>query len=91
MKKPKFYRTPEYISDLSEKIIAKRGGRFGDSLRDAADKIGISAPTLSRIERGAVPDLGTFRILCQWLGESADALLKIGDHGAQKDTGGRDE
>lgn len=32
-----------------------------------ADEIGISPATLSRVERGRLPDLETFSKICQWL------------------------
>jgi len=37
-------------------------------LREAAKKTGISAATLSRIERGRIPDLSTYATLCKWIG-----------------------
>jgi transcriptional regulator with XRE-family HTH domain len=36
-------------------------------VRDVAKEIGVSPATLSRIERGHQPDLGTFPKLCRWL------------------------
>lgn len=38
------------------------------SLRSLGKELGISASTLSRIERGATPDILTFGILCKWMG-----------------------
>lgn len=51
------------------------------SLRDLADQTGVSFNTLSRVERGHVPDLRTLRCIADWLevpvemffGQSADA------------------
>ena len=40
-------------------------------LREFADSIGVSAATLSRIERGGTPDLETFFKLCCWMGVDA--------------------
>jgi transcriptional regulator with XRE-family HTH domain len=38
------------------------------SVRSAADQMdNVSASTLSRIERGSVPDLDTYMRLCRWL------------------------
>lgn len=40
------------------------------SMRDAAAQMGISAPTISRTERGiAPPDTDTFLAMCDWLGK----------------------
>lgn len=58
------------IGELARMIQAKRGNR---GLRTVAQEIGeISASTLSRIEKGKVPDIDTFFKLCKWLGVPAD-------------------
>lgn len=49
---------------LSSMIKSKRG-KLG--LRAAAKEIGISAPTLSRIEQGNLPDIETYVKICDWL------------------------
>lgn len=60
------------LAELAALIRTKRGNR---GLQAAAKEIGgISASTLSRIERGHVPDLNTFLRLCRWLGVSPDHL-----------------
>lgn len=41
---------------------------LGFSLRDAAKILGISAATLSRVERAEKPDIDTFVKICQWAG-----------------------
>lgn len=58
---------------LSSMIKAKRGDK---GLRDVSKEIGISAPTISRIEQGKVPDVETFIRLCEWLGVSADTFTR---------------
>ena len=55
------YLDIEIFSDL---VRAKRG-RCG--LREAALIVGIAPATISRIERGATPDMATFLALCDWL------------------------
>lgn len=45
------------------------------SLRDLAAKIGVSLNTLSRVERGHVPDLRNFQRIIDWLDVPADSLL----------------
>lgn len=42
------------------------------TLRDAAEEIGISASTLSRICGGKMPDLMTYGKICKWLDEPTD-------------------
>lgn len=57
-------------------LVRERRGAL--TLRETAAECGVSAPTLSRIERGESPDLETFARLCRWLGVSADSLLCTG-------------
>ena len=57
------------VSDISldllvDKIKKKRGAV---GIRQAAEEIGISAATLSRVERGNLPDLETFKRICSWV------------------------
>ena len=48
------------------------------SLRDVADKTGVSASTLSRIEQGKfTPDLETYLAVCSWLGLSPAAFSTL--------------
>jgi transcriptional regulator with XRE-family HTH domain len=54
------------IEKLGEMISTRRGAV---GVRAAANEIGISPATLSRIENGNVPDLATFAAICRWLGE----------------------
>lgn len=46
-------------------LLRERRGTRG--VRDAAQEIGVSPATLSRIENGKQPDLDTFEKLCHWL------------------------
>ena len=39
-----------------------------ESLRETGIQIGVSAATLSRIERGEKPDIDTFMRILRWLG-----------------------
>ena len=52
------------IHSLGAMVRAKRGE---NKLRATADLIGISAPTLLRIESGRIPDIETFGKICRWL------------------------
>ena len=45
------------------------------SLRDLADETGISLNTLSRVERGYMPDLKNYQKIVDWLGVPADTFL----------------
>ena len=42
----------------------ERGGRC---IREVEKEFGVSAATLSRVERGNLPDLGTFAKICKWM------------------------
>lgn len=58
-------------------VVRERRGTRG--VREAAGDIGISAATLSRVENGKQPDLGTFEKLCRWLEISPSEFLDAGD------------
>jgi DNA-binding Xre family transcriptional regulator len=60
------------MQDLSL-MVRKKRGELG--LRKAADEIGITHTTLSRIESGKVPDLKTFGLVCEWLGVEPNQIL----------------
>lgn len=52
------------LQALGRKLVVKRGT---NGIREIAKAIGISAATLSRVERGHVPDLETFGRVCRWV------------------------
>lgn len=65
------------IDKLSTALKSKREAlKLG--LRAAADQIGISFPTLSRIEKGNVPDLETYLKLCDWMKVNSEEYIKGG-------------
>lgn len=70
-------RAPTPLQRIALQIRAKR--RESDtSLREAAEDSGISAATLSRLERGlsaTLPDAQTLTKLAVWLEISVDALI----------------
>lgn len=48
------------------------------SLRDLADEIGVGFNTLSRVERGQVPELKNYDRIVKWLGSPGQALFADG-------------
>ena len=52
------------LGQIGALVRAKRGAL---GVRGVAKDIGVSTATLSRVENGHQPDLGTFEKLCQWL------------------------
>jgi transcriptional regulator with XRE-family HTH domain len=56
------------------------------SLRDLADLIGVSVNTLSRVERGQMPDLKNYQRIVEWLELPADTFLETDDPGTTPDT-----
>jgi transcriptional regulator with XRE-family HTH domain len=67
--KPSEINLPKFAGLLAKK-------RAGRPLRDLAQEIGgVSASTLSRIEKGNVPDLITFMKICRWLEVSLQDFL----------------
>ena len=68
--------SPVDITKLGALLKQKRGKR---GLREVATEIGgISAATLSRVERGQVPDLGTYARICRWLDMSPGVFIQGG-------------
>lgn len=63
------------INDLAPLVLRKRGNM---GVRAAAKEIGISPTTLTRIEKGNIPDVGTLTKLCEWLGEEPAQFTGIG-------------
>lgn len=59
---------------LGRKLAEKREDR---GIRDVAKEIGISPATLSRIERGHIPDLETFGKICRWLNVDPAGVLGV--------------
>ena len=55
------------VSSLGEAIQRQREARKL-TVRSAAEQIGgVSSSTLSRVERGSLPDLDTYMRICRWL------------------------
>ncbi len=59
-------------AEFGQRVARKRGSM---GIRAAAAEIGISAATLSRIERGHVPDIRTLSKVCAWVGIDPRALI----------------
>lgn len=62
------------MQTLGRRLAEKRGAR---GVREAAKEIGISHATLSRVERGYLPDLDTFSKLCKWLEVNPGEVLGV--------------
>ena len=62
------------LENLGTIVRQKRGDR---GLRAVAAEIGTSAPTLSRIESGKMPDIQTFGKICRWLEIDPASLLGV--------------
>ena len=76
------------MAKISGLIKAKRRERK-IGLRDAAKESGVSASTLSRLERGIftkMPDTETLSSLCHWLGTSLSALINEKEIGKNVNT-----
>jgi transcriptional regulator with XRE-family HTH domain len=71
------------ISRLAPLVQKRRGER---GLREAAAEIGISPATLSRVERGKLPDIETFSKLCTWLKVDPSEILGVQRAGPRTDT-----
>jgi transcriptional regulator with XRE-family HTH domain len=62
------------IGVLADRLRAKRAGR---GVRAVATEIGISPATYSRVENSNLPDLVTFRRLCEWVGIDPNEILGV--------------
>ncbi|WP_413989805.1 helix-turn-helix domain-containing protein [Labrys okinawensis] len=63
------------LENLGLRVREKRGEQ---GIRAAAAEIGISHATLSRVERGFMPDLANYRRICRWLGIEVEAVTGVG-------------
>jgi transcriptional regulator with XRE-family HTH domain len=76
--KPDRPREPEAIIDpvdLGDRVRAKRRSRKL-TIREAAKEIGVSAPTVSRVERGShLPDRRNLLRLARWASVRIDPVL----------------
>jgi transcriptional regulator with XRE-family HTH domain len=62
------------IHMLGRMLAQKRGDR---GIRAVAQEIGVSPATLSRVERGFLPDLETFSKICEWVGVDPASVLGV--------------
>jgi len=62
------------IEKLAERVLQRRAGK---GIREAANEVGVSSATLSRIENGKIPDLETFGKVCAWLGDDPAMYLGL--------------
>ena len=62
------------LAQLGGMLRKQRGDR---GIREVAGEIGVSPATLSRVERGNVPDLATFGKICRWLKVNPAEVLGI--------------
>lgn len=60
------------LRSIGPLVREKRGAK---GIREAAQEIGISSATLSRVENGKLPDLDTFSKVCRWLKIDASEIL----------------
>lgn len=78
--KDKPHMSTPTLQTLGRKLLEKRGSR---GIRAVAAEIGISHATLSRVERGLLPDLETFTKICRWLELDPGEVLRLKVSGSQ--------
>lgn len=76
----------EINRELLSELLQNKRNQKGLSLREAAEEIRISAPTLQRLEAGEVPKTSTLLLVCHWLGVSVEALGRVPKEKRQRDT-----
>lgn len=62
------------LQTLGRKMLEARGDR---GIREVANTVGVSPATLSRVERGYMPDLETFGKICRWLQVDPAEILGV--------------
>jgi transcriptional regulator with XRE-family HTH domain len=62
------------MEEFGRQLALARGSR---GVREVAKEIDISPATLSRVERGYMPDLETFGKICRWLKVDPAEILGI--------------
>jgi DNA-binding phage protein len=60
------------LDSFGQTLAAKTSER---GLRQVAKETGVSAATLSRMQRGRTPDLHSFLQVCKWMGCNMEAFL----------------
>lgn len=65
-------------TELLGDLIRRRRKTDSLSLRDVADQIGVSAPTLQRVEAGQPPNSANLIRIAEWLQLPVEELLKKG-------------
>lgn len=63
------------LKDLADLVIRKRGSM---GVRAAAREIEISPTTLSKVEKGHIPDQITLSKICEWVGEEVTSFTALG-------------
>lgn len=66
---------PKLSLETLGRRLAEKRGEVG--VRAAAREIGVSPATLSRVERGYLPDLETFSKICKWLQVDPGQVLGV--------------
>lgn len=66
----------EFDGEKFRQAVKLKRGSLGLSLRAMSDLTGVHFATLSRCENGTLPDLNTFALICEWLGEPMLAFHK---------------
>lgn len=64
-----------YHDKLSRAVKHKRVMELDIDMREAGRQIGVSASTVSRVERGGMPDMISFGLLCKWLKKDLKEFL----------------
>jgi transcriptional regulator with XRE-family HTH domain len=73
-----FGMSDPHTPQLSGALKAERRKRRM-SLREVSYETGVSVNTLSRVERGYLPDLKNYQRIIDWLGVSADTFLEASE------------
>ena len=66
----------EIDAHLLQKLVHSKRKAGEKSLREAAEEIGVSAPTLQRVENGQIPNTASLLQIVSWLQVSMEDLYR---------------
>ena len=69
------YNSKRFVAAIRAKRVVDKKNNISISISKAAQIIGISKVTLSRIELGSYPDLTTYAMICQWLDKPMETFF----------------
>ena len=77
------YEGKRLAAYMKQNRVVDAKNKISISLGDAAKQTGLSKATLSRLEKGSLPDVRTYAIVCQWLGMPMESFFSKSKHSSK--------